>query len=133
MQKRKYMLYILLAVLVGLILLSVPYESFLNARHHLLCEELKFGMSVDDVLGVLHQNGEFTVTKAEYSGGDITLKIGFTNLASQILYGDFNLDFVKYKYVSAYRGGGDDDLGPLYESICSIDLITPSGTELPYP
>ena len=117
MQKREYTLYILLAVLVGLILLSAI--NVINARHHLLCEELKFGMSVDDVLGVLHQNGEFTVTKAEYSGGGIILKIGFTNLASQILYGAFILDFVKYKYVSAHTGG-EDELGPSYESICSI-------------
>ena len=129
MQKRNY---ILLAVLVGLILLSVRYAIFLNARHHLLCEELKFGMSVDDVLGVLHQNGEFTVTKAEYSGGSIRLNIGFTNLASQTLYGAFNLDFFKYKYVSASTGG-EDELGPSYESICSIDWIISSGTAIPAP
>lgn len=117
-----------------LMLLSVRYEIFLNARHRLLCDELKFGMSVDDVLVVLHQNGEFTVTKAEYSGGKILLNIGFTNPESQTLYGAFNLAFFKYKYVSAYRGGGgEDDLGPQFENICSIDQITSSGTAIPAP
>ena len=133
MQKRNYMLYILFAVLVGLILLSARYAIFLNARHHLLCDELKFGMSVDDVLGVLRQNGEFTVTKTEYSRGDITLKIGFTNLSSQMRYGDFNLGFLKYKYAFASRGGGGDDLGPPYENICPVYQTISSGAAIPTP
>lgn len=128
MRKRNY---ILLAISIILMLLGARYVMFLNARHHLLCEQLKFGMSVDDVLGVLHQNGEFIANKAEFSEGTIRLIISFTNPESEALYGTFNLEFFHHKYFSAYTGG--NDLGPPVENICYVLAATLSGTEIPKP
>ena len=62
-------------------LLSVRY----TARYLLLCDELKLGMSVDDVLGVLRQNGEVKVNKSEWLGGNIQLRINFTDPRGQAL------------------------------------------------
>lgn len=94
--------YILLAISIVLTILGIRYVIFLNARYDLLCEKLKFGMSVDDVLGVLHQNGDFWVNKSEFSGGTITLMVNFTDPKGKALYGSFFLDFFRYKYTNAY-------------------------------
>ena len=113
-------------------LLGLRYVIFLNARQHLLCEELKFGMSVDDVLGVLRQNGEIWVNKAEWPGGTINLIIYFTDPRGQALYGDFDLRFFHYKYNGASTGG-NIDFGPRGERICYLGQVTQSGTEIPKP
>ena len=129
MRKRNY---ILLAISIVLMLLGIRYAIFLNARHHLLCEELKLGMSVDDVLGVLHQNGEFKMNKFEWLGGLIELNINFTDPKGEALYGAFELGFFHYKYDGASTGG-NIDLGPRGESICYLDQVTQSGEETPNP
>ena len=111
-------------------LFCVRYVIFLNARHHLLCEELKFGMSVDDVLGVLRQHGEFEVNKVEWPSL-VQLRINFVDLQGEVLYGDFILEFFDDKYRLASTSG-NLDFGRRRETICSIlDQVTPSGTEIP--
>jgi hypothetical protein len=120
MRKRNH---ILLAMSIVLMLLGIRYVMFLNARHHLLCEELKFGMSADEVLGVLHQNGEFTVNKAEWLGGLIELNINFIDPKGAALYGAFELGFFHYKYNRASTGG-NIDLGPRGERICYLGQVT---------
>ena len=62
MQKRKYLLF---AISIVIAALGLRYLIFLNARHHLLCEVLKPGMSEDEVISVLNQVGEFTISRGE--------------------------------------------------------------------
>ena len=116
MQKRKY-IFIILGLTIILLTItysylkyhdySLKYQIFLVSRHHLLCEVLKPGMSVDDVLGVLHQKGSFTMNKAEWSKGDIELGINFTDQDGKDSYGLFDLRFYHYKYAEAYVSNFD--------------------------
>jgi hypothetical protein len=80
MKKRKY-LFIVLSLGLLIILLAVTYsyvkhQEHLVARHHLLCEVLTPGMSEDEVLGILHQAGEFTINKGGMDRGS-QYRIGY--------------------------------------------------------
>lgn len=115
---------------IGLLggVLGLRYAILLNARHHLLCEVLKPGMSKDEVLNTLKQAGEFTVIGAESPGPVIELHIAFTEPIGKDMYGAFDLGFSDYKYVSAYiRGFEYSDV------ICDFYQPAQLVTEIPKP
>ena len=88
MQKRHF---ILLAIIIIITVLCLRYFIFLNARHHLLCEVLKPGMPESEVLLILKQTGDFTMSRGEWSNGDIVLSISFTDAKIRDRYGFFLL------------------------------------------
>jgi len=126
---KKYMLILtiigLLIVLFGAAYLLVRHQIFLQQRHHLLCEELKPGVSKDEVLNVLNQAGTFTVNEAEWLGGLIELDINFTDPKGREQYGAFDLGFSDYKYDRAYISGFERES---IEVICDFSQATPSVT-----
>ena len=95
-------------------------QKLVAARHHLLCEVLKPGMSVDEVVVVLRQAGEFTLNKADWTGGRIELGVNFTDPKGRDLYGAFELGFSDYKYARAYVLVFDKS-----EAICNFSQATP--------
>jgi hypothetical protein len=132
MQKRKY-IFIVLALLMVLLTVTccflkyqeyalkrhedeLKHQKLAAARHHLLCEVLKPGMSEDEVFGILHQTGDFTVSSGMDKSPDAQLHIVFLNPKERDLYGGaFDLRFSDYKYVQAYISGFD-----YFEDICDF-------------
>jgi hypothetical protein len=92
----------LLLVLLVVTLSYVKYQEHRAARYHLLCEILKPGMPESEVLGILHQAGEFTLRRSDWKGGDVELGISFIDPKGKELYGIFDLRFFGYKYAQAY-------------------------------
>jgi hypothetical protein len=126
-------LFIALSLGLLLILLAVAYshvkhQELLVARHHLLCEVLKPGMSEDEVLEILHKTGEFTMNKGEWKGGIAELGINFIDPKSRDLYGGFELRFSYNKYVQAYISSFD-----YFEDICNFYPLIKPPTETPRP
>jgi hypothetical protein len=132
MQKRKF-IFIGLPLGLLIILLAATYsyiknQEHLTARHHLLCEVLKPGMSVDEVLGILHRAGNFTMSKAEWRGGDIELGVNFIDPKGEDLYGGFELRFYDYKYAQAYISNFD-----YLEIICDFSQVIKAATATSRP
>lgn len=105
-------MYILIATLLGFLVISavatdlyLKHQAALEARHHLLCEVLKPGMSENEVLSILKHAGTFKVNRADWLGGYIELGINFTDPKGRDLYGAFDLGFYDYKYDRAYIEG----------------------------
>jgi hypothetical protein len=125
--------YIFIALLTGLLAISlaVAYVYMKRQeqsahRYHLLCEVLEPGMSEDEVLNVLHQAGEFTMSRSEGTGGSVELGINFTDIKGRDLYGGFELWFKNDKYFRAYISGFD-----YAETICAFtqsDITQPINT-----
>ena len=115
------MLLVLLFISVGVTGIFLVLREPAIQRHRLLCVVLKPGMSQDQVIEVLHQAGEFTMRKAEWSAGDIELGISFTNLKGRFLYGHFALRFFDYQYAQAYITRFDE-----YDFICDFTQANPS-------
>lgn len=127
MQKRKYILFVIGIVVT---VLGLRHIIFLNARHHLLCEVLKPGMSKDEVLSILNQAGEFTMNYGDWPGGLIELGINFTDPKGRVLYGAFDLGFSDYKYERAYISGFERES---IDVICDFSQVTRSITATPNP
>jgi len=119
MQKGKY---IWLAIGIVMVVSGLRYLIFLNARHHLLCDVLKPGMSKDEVLSILNQAGEFTMNHGEWPGGLIELGIKYTDPKGRVLYGAFDLSFSDYKYDRAYKQIGFERTSTI--TICSFSQAT---------
>jgi hypothetical protein len=132
MKKRKLLLILLLiGILVALLAATYSYKKHqesLTARHHLLCEVLKPGMSEDEVLGILHQAGKFTMNKGEWAGGMVELGINFIDPKGSDLYDGFELRFSYNKYVQAYIRDFD-----YFEDICNFYPVIKPPTETPRP
>jgi len=121
MQKR-YL--ILLAIGIVIAVLGLWYFVFHNARHNLLCEVLKPGMSETEVIGILKQTGDFTMSRGDWSNGDIILlSINFTDVKARVLYGFFSVVFFDHKYARAVVS--HDSNNP--EMICDFYQPTQSG------
>lgn len=114
---------ILLAIGMVLIILGLRHLIFLNARHHLLCEVLKPGMSKDEVISVLDQAGEFWMRDTDSPSPNIELHISFTDPIGNFLYGAFDLGFSDYKYDRAYVIGFERES---IEVICDFSPPTRS-------
>jgi hypothetical protein len=67
----------------------------------MLCEMLKPGISESQVLNILEQNGDFTMSRGEWGGGIIDLQINFTDAGVKDRYGRFSVVFFDYKYARA--------------------------------
>jgi len=102
-----YLMFFLVFLLTAIYFLT--YQVILAQRYYLLCEELKPGMSKDEVLSTLDQAGNYTINQAEWPGGNIELGINFTDLKGSIMYGAFELGFTDYKYNRAYIRHGSDN------------------------
>lgn len=105
MHKRQY---ILLTISIIIAVLGLRYLIFLHVRHHLLCEVLKPGMSESEVLIILKQTGEFTMSRGEWSNGDVVLRISFTDAKVRDRYGFFSVVFFDYKYARAVVSHASD-------------------------
>ena len=99
-------------LLAGFLIVSLAFtylylkrQEYLAERYHLLCEVLKPGMSEDEVIGILHQAGNFTFNRADWDGGIIELGINFTDPRGKKLYGAFEIGFSNYEYQAAYIRG----------------------------
>lgn len=124
MSKRKY-IFIVLGLLLVLFTVTCSYlylkyrEYELKmveraaARYHLLCEVLKPGMSMNEVLGVLHQVGDFKMNTQESVGDYYVVGIFFTDPKVRDTYGDFALDLSNSKYNEAFIQNFDQ-----FEGIC---------------
>ena len=121
--------YILFAIGIVIVALGLRYTIFLNARHHLLCEVLKPGMSESEVVIVLKQIGDFTVSRGEWSNGDVVLSINFTDAKVRNRYGLFSVVFFDNKYARAVVSHGSDNP----EIICDFYQSTQSIVETPKP
>lgn len=126
MRKRHY---ILLAISIVIAVIGLRYLIFLNARHHLLCEVLKPGMSESEVLVILKQTGDFTMSRGEWDNGDIVLSINFTDAKVRDRYGFFSAVFFDYKYARAVVSHGSNNP----EIICDFYQPTQSGAGVPKP
>ena len=110
MHKRLYK-YLAIIVALLIILLAATYlraekQERLAARYHLLCEVLKPGMSEDQVLDVLYQQGEFTFNRGDWGQGSIVeLGINFTDPKGKSLYSAFDLRFYNNRYDAAFIRG----------------------------
>ncbi len=128
MPKRKYtfiaFLLVFLTILFAGVYLHLKRQEHLVARHHLLCEVLKPGMSFDEVLGILYQAGEFTTNRKSLWDGNDEVRINFIDAKGRDLYGGFDLLFFDYKYGQAAIHGFD-----YFQDICHIPQWTPSVTE----
>jgi hypothetical protein len=111
--ERKYKFIVLSVGLLVIFLLTtysyINYQRRLATRHHLLCEVLKPGMSEDEVIATLKQEGDFTMSRSESGGGgDIGLTINFIDSQVKDRYGLFSVDFFDYKYMRAVVSHFDD-------------------------
>src|SRR5689334_15702700 len=134
MQKGKY-IFIALGLLIVLLTATWAYlkyqdyslkrQELLAARYHLLCEVLKPGMSVDDVLGILRQAGEFTTNLSESDRGQVffDFNVNFIDKNGKDQYGGFELGFAHGGYDGAFISGFD-----YYEPICILSRPTQSMT-----
>jgi hypothetical protein len=133
MPKRKN-IFIMLGLLLVLLTATCSYviyqtyheaelkrQELVAARHHLFCEVLKPGMSMDEVFGILHQTGDFTVSSGVDKSPDAQLHIVFLDSKERDLYGgSFEIGFSNYKYDRAYERGFDTS-----ETICDFSRATP--------
>jgi hypothetical protein len=117
----------LLAVLVVVANLYLKHEAMLGQRRHLLCEELKPGMSKEEVLRALGPVGDFTVNEVDWPSDFFALDVSFTDAKLLEKYGHFSLVFIDYKYERAVvpRGSDNPDI------ICNFYQPTKSPTETP--
>lgn len=111
-------------------LLSLRYLIFQGARHYLLCEVLKPGMTKNEVLAVLNRAGEFWMRDNDSPSPNIDLHISFTDPKGKFLYGAFDLGFYDYKYNLAYISGFE---GESIEVICDFTQLVHSTSETPKP
>ncbi len=132
MQKSKF---IFIALLIGLLMIVIAvtyfylnHQEFLAQRHHLLCEILKPGMSKDEVLKILKDAGDFTVSGAESQSPNAEWYVVFTDPNGRDIYGAFNLGFSDNKYESAYIRGMD-----YWNIICDFSKVTQFPTEIIKP
>ena len=96
-------------------------QELVAARYHLLCEVLKPGMSMNDVLETLHQTGDFTVSSGVDTSPNAQLHIVFLNPKERDLYGGaFEISFSDYKYIGAYVLNFD-----VSETICDLSQAIP--------
>jgi hypothetical protein len=86
-------------------------------------------MSEDEVISVLNQVGEFTMSRGEWGGGSIDLGINFTNANVRNKYGFFSIVFFDYKYARAVVSHGSNN--PEY--ICDFYKPSKSSTMTPKP
>lgn len=83
--------------------------------HSLLCEDVKPGMSKNEVLNILGQIGDMAVA-GDDSGPIMNLRIVFRDPHLNEIYGDFHVVFSDYKYVGAYVQIGFEQI----ETVCSF-------------
>ncbi len=86
-------------------------------------------MSEEEVLGILKQAGDFTMSQAEWSQGNIALDINFVDPEAKEEYGFFSIEFFEYKYVSATIKTSSENS----EFICDFYQVVKSYTETPKP
>lgn len=125
MPKKKYLFIAVIVIIVCVLLVtsSIDLKSIYQAyvqeqqrsapRHHLLCEELRPGMSRDEVLNILRQAGTFTARGTDTLGPDFELNILYTDHKGNDIYGGFDLEFHDYIYYAAVIRGFDT-----YQDIC---------------
>jgi hypothetical protein len=128
MQKKHY---VLLAISIVTAIIGLRYIVFLNTRHHLLCEVLKPGMSEGEVVAILMQTGDFTMSRGEWGGGYVELGINFTDTKGSILFGDFVLSFSDYKYDRAYKQIGFERTSTI--TFCSFSQAIEPVSRTPNP
>lgn len=119
----------ILVVILGFLLFLIPityfyvqHQEFLARRHYLLCEILKPGMSKEEVLRILRQEGEISVGDSDSPRRAVELRLNYKDTKGSQKYGAFNLFFLDDKYMRAYVRLTSDDS----ELICDFYQATPS-------
>jgi hypothetical protein len=113
MKKRQY---ILISISIGLSIciatsgyIYAKRQILLKERHHLLCEVLKPGMSENEVITILKQEGDFIMSRSESGGGgDIGVTVNFIDSKVKDQYGLFSVVFFDNKYMRAVVSRFDD-------------------------
>jgi hypothetical protein len=102
-------LVMVLSAFTYLLYMIVQYHAFLVRRHHLLCEVMQPSMSRDEVLKILQEAGDFTVS--EYASTDrfFALDVHFTDPQGLKGYGYFSLVFIDNGYARAVVPRGSDN------------------------
>jgi hypothetical protein len=121
-------------ILMFLLVISViafyyqNHNRLMNERHHLLCEILKPGMSKDEVLHELEQEGNITVIDGNWSEKFVgVIDISFIDSQNRNLRFSSQLVFRDNEYEGAYRLIRSDNVEP----ICNFYQPTQSITEAP--
>jgi hypothetical protein len=86
-------------------------------------------MSESEVLIILKQAGDFTMSRGEWGGGIIDLQINFTDAKVRDRYGRFSVVFFDYKYVRAVVSHASDKP----EIICDFYQPPQQDLEIPIP
>ena len=87
----------------------------INRLRMLLCEEIKLGMSKDQVINILEQKGKIRIN-GNYDEPNLNLGIVYVDSPLNEYYGSFDIVISDYKYVGSYISYFDDD----YDTICSL-------------
>ena len=87
----------------------------INRLQSLLCEEIKLGMSKDQVINILEQKGKIRIN-GNYDEPNLSLGIVYIDSPLNEYYGSFDIVISDYKYVGSYISYFDDD----YDTICSL-------------
>lgn len=120
MFKKIFLMVLIVSVLAGVIMITFwlyEREEMHQRQYQLLCEELVFGMSEDDVLNALKEKGIF---KQRYFRFKLKshYDIWYKDSAPKELYGDFAVYFSNGEYWQAVRPAGANDFN--FEIICSL-------------
>lgn len=122
MFKKIFLMVMIVLVLVGMMMVTFWFferQAMHQRQYQLLCEELVFGMSEDEVLNVLQEKGTFKKRYYEFSSDVSSYDIWFVDLKSKQLFGEFVIVFNQGKYYRAARPIGATDYNT--EFICTSD------------
>jgi hypothetical protein len=133
-EKMSRIIFYRITIIIGLLIilstvgcLYLKQQIKIAQRHHLLCEILEPGMSRDDVLNILLQEGAFTANEVDWPSAFFSLDISFTDPKLLDRYGHFSVVFIDYGYARAVipRGSGPPEyICDFYQATRSI-IYTP--------
>jgi hypothetical protein len=119
MFKKIFLMVMIVLVLIGMMMVTFWFferQAMHHRQYQLLCKELVFGMSEDEVLNVLNEKGIFKQRYFEFKSNS-HYDIWYLDSASRELYGDFAVYFSNGEYWQAVRPAGASDFN--FEIICS--------------
>jgi len=91
------------------------WEKRLGNLHTLLCEEIKLGMTKEQVVSILEKKGKLKMD-GFFNQPSFDLHVNYTDPALSELYGNFTIVISNDTYVESFVNSGFET----YEIICSI-------------
>jgi hypothetical protein len=95
---------------------QASWEKRTGNLHALLCEEIKLGMTKEQVISILEQKGELQIS-GNYDEPNLNLGFIYVDPMLQEYYGSFDIVIDDNRYVSSSISTGFES----YTIICSID------------